>query len=43
MSNSRDGSKKLSLVVMVVMLGLVAICWSIWKEQNKTCFDKKTY
>jgi hypothetical protein len=25
----------------VVMLGLAAICWSIWKVRNKTCFDKK--
>jgi hypothetical protein len=23
------------------MFGLAAICWTIWKVRNKTCFDKK--
>jgi hypothetical protein len=23
------------------MLGLVAVCWAIWKTRNRTCFDKK--
>jgi hypothetical protein len=23
------------------MLGLLAICWVIWKTRNKICFEKK--
>jgi hypothetical protein len=25
----------------VYMLGLVAICWAIWKTRNAVCFEKK--
>jgi hypothetical protein len=25
----------------VYMLGVAAICWSIWKARNGTCFEKK--
>jgi hypothetical protein len=42
MSNSSHGSKKaLPGGHQVVMLGLAAICWSICKARNKTCFNKK--
>jgi hypothetical protein len=23
------------------MMGLVAVCWAIWKARNRTCFEKK--
>jgi hypothetical protein len=31
----------MSITIYIYMLGLAAICWSIWKARNRTCFEKK--